>query len=364
MSKLDSIIKEINKEYKEEIAFNGNDAELIKYEKVPFSSPRLNYMMYGGLPMGRMIEFAGAERSGKTTTALDMVKQCQIKFAEEAKKNKTEKRRVCFVDAENTFDVEWATKLGVNVKDLLLIKPQEQYAEQIFEIMRTVIETGEIGLIVLDSVAQLVSKSAFEEDIEKKQYGGIAMSLTKFCNIIVPLLGKYNCMCIMINQVREDLNNPYNEFITPGGRGFKHNCSVRLMFQQGNFIDVNNKELTRGAENPAGNLVKVKIEKDDNAIWYTIGAEDKLMKYIVEKGSIAIDGISLTVSKVDNFSFSVSIIPHTAKETILSHKSVGDIVNLENDVIGKYVDKLINFSNKNNKVESNITREFLIKNGY
>ena len=81
MSKLDSIIKEINKEYKEEIAFNGNDAELIKYEKVPFSSPRLNYMMYGGLPMGRMIEFAGAERSGKTTTALDMVKQCQIKLA-------------------------------------------------------------------------------------------------------------------------------------------------------------------------------------------------------------------------------------------------------------------------------------------
>ena len=261
MSRLDSLIKEINKEYKEEIAFNGNDAALRKYELVPFSSPRLNYMLYGGLPMGRMIEFAGAERSGKTTTALDMVKQCQIKFEEEAKKNKTEKRRVCFVDAENTFDVDWATKLGVKVKDLLLIKPQEQYAEQIFEIMRTVIETGEVGLIVLDSVAQLVSKSAFEEDIEKKQYGGIAMSLTKFCNIVVPLLGKYNCMCIMINQVREDLNNPYNEFITPGGRGFKHNCSVRLMFQQGNFIDVNNKELTRGAENPSGNLVKVKIEK-------------------------------------------------------------------------------------------------------
>lgn len=261
MSKLDALIKEINKEYKEEIAFNGNDAALRKYELVPFSSPRLNYMLYGGLPMGRMIEFAGAERSGKTTTALDMVKQCQIKFEEEAKKNKTEKRRVCFVDAENTFDVDWATKLGVKVKDLLLIKPQEQYAEQIFEIMKTVIETGEVGLIVLDSVAQLVSKSAFEEDIEKKQYGGIAMSLTKFCNIVVPLLGKYNCMCIMINQVREDLNNPYNEFITPGGRGFKHNCSVRLMFQQGNFIDVNNKELTRGAENPSGNLVKVKIEK-------------------------------------------------------------------------------------------------------
>ena len=256
MSKLDTLIKQINKEYKEEIAFNGNDASLMKYELVPFSSPRLNYMMYGGLPMGRMIEFAGAEKSGKTTTALDIVKNCQIKFEQEG-----QGRKVCFVDAENTFDVEWATKLGVKVEDLLLIKPQEQYAEQIFEIMRAVIETGEVGLIVLDSVAQLVSKQAFEEDIEKKTYGGIAMSLTKFCNIVVPLLGKYNCMCIMINQVREDLNNPYNTFITPGGRGFKHNCSVRLMFQQGDFLDVNYKHLNRGCENPAGNEVNVRIEK-------------------------------------------------------------------------------------------------------
>lgn len=256
MSKLDVLIKEINKEYKEEIAFKGNDIEVYKYEKVPFSSPRLNYMLYGGLPMGRMIEFAGPEKSGKTTTALDMVKQCQLKFKEEK-----QGRKVCFVDSENTFDVEWATKLGVNVDDLILIRPQEQYAEQIFDIMKAIVETGEVGLIVLDSVAQLVGKNAISEDIEKKQYGGIAMPLTKFCNIVVPLLGKYNCMCIMINQVREDLNNQYNEFITPGGRGFKHNCSVRLMFRQGPFIDVNNRELTRGAENPAGNLVKVHVEK-------------------------------------------------------------------------------------------------------
>lgn len=270
MSKLDELIKDINKQYKEEIAFKGNDSNLYKYELVPFSSPRLNYMLYGGLPMGRMIEFAGAEKSGKTTTALDMVKNCQKKFEEEYEFAKSKKclgdsniieRKVCFVDAENTFDVEWAEKLGVDIDKLILIKPQEQYAEQVFDIIKAIVETGEVGLVVLDSVAQLVSKAAMEESMEKKQYGGIALSLTKFCNIVVPLLGKYNCMCIMINQVREDLNNPYNDFVTPGGRGFKHNCSVRLMFQQGSFIDANNKELTRGAENPAGNLVKVKIEK-------------------------------------------------------------------------------------------------------
>lgn len=105
------------------------------------------------------------------------------------------------------------------------------------------------------------------------------------------------------------------------------------------------------------------IQKDDNAIWYTVKAHDSLMKYIVEKGSIAIDGISLTVAKVSDKNFSVSIIPHTAKETILSHRKIGDSVNLENDIIGKYVDKLINFRS-DNKAQSNITREFLIENGF
>ncbi|MBN9648980.1 riboflavin synthase [Terrisporobacter glycolicus] len=107
----------------------------------------------------------------------------------------------------------------------------------------------------------------------------------------------------------------------------------------------------------------IKIKRDDNAIWYTVTVEDNLIKYIVEKGSIAIDGISLTVANVNNNSFSVSIIPHTSQETILSHRLVGDIVNIENDIIGKYVEKLITFK-KNKKDESNITMDFLINNGF
>ena len=107
----------------------------------------------------------------------------------------------------------------------------------------------------------------------------------------------------------------------------------------------------------------IKIKRDDNAIWYTIIVEDSLIRYIVEKGSVAIDGISLTIANVNESSFSVSIIPHTSQETTLSHRLVGDIVNIENDVIGKYVEKLINFE-KNKKDESNITMDFLINNGF
>lgn len=99
------------------------------------------------------------------------------------------------------------------------------------------------------------------------------------------------------------------------------------------------------------------IKKDDIAIWYTVKADSKIMRYVIEKGSITVDGISLTVAKIGHDNFSVSIIPHTVKETILSEKKIGAIVNLENDVVGKYIEKMISTS-------KGITKEFLFENGF
>ena len=104
--------------------------------------------------------------------------------------------------------------------------------------------------------------------------------------------------------------------------------------------------------------------KEKNAVWVTIGADKKILKYIIEKGSIAIDGISLTVAYVDEEVFKVSIIPHTGEETTLLTKTVGESVNLECDMIGKYVEKLLGFNNKEEKKESSITEEFLRNNGF
>lgn len=102
------------------------------------------------------------------------------------------------------------------------------------------------------------------------------------------------------------------------------------------------------------------IRRDDNAVWYTIKAPEHIMRYIVEKGSIAIDGISLTVAYEETDTFKVSIIPHTLSETALYIKKSGDIVNLENDCIGKYVEKLLKPYGKS----GSITREFLLENGF
>ena len=111
------------------------------------------------------------------------------------------------------------------------------------------------------------------------------------------------------------------------------------------------------------------MKKDDNAIILTIEVPRQLMKYIVEKGSVAVDGISLTVASLTDNSFSIAVIPHTLKETVLYYKKEGDKVNIENDVIGKYVERLLTFKeddkeNSNDSKKSNITMEFLLKNGF
>ena len=108
-----------------------------------------------------------------------------------------------------------------------------------------------------------------------------------------------------------------------------------------------------------------RIEKDDNAIWYTIAAGPEILRYVVEKGSITIDGISLTVARVDSDSFAISAIPHTVSVTVLADRKPGDQVNLETDIVGKYVEKLLQPPPPaEEERKSGITREFLTRYGF
>lgn len=106
------------------------------------------------------------------------------------------------------------------------------------------------------------------------------------------------------------------------------------------------------------------LKKEDNAIWITIKTSVDILRYILYKGSITIDGISLTIAYVDDDVFKVSIIPHTLQQTILSSKNIGDSVNLECDIIGKYVEKLLGISKPNKQQANNINETFLKENGF
>lgn len=259
--KLDDLVKDINKTFKEDLIHKGL-AEY-DYERIPFTSPRLNYMTFGGLPIGKLIEFYGAEHSGKTTTALDEVANYQNMERIKAEKDSTyEPRTVVYVDAENTLDNIWATKLGVDVDSMFIFNPTNQGAETIFEQLLKMIDTGEVGFMVIDSLGVMVSNQALEKSVEDKTYGGIAMALTNFSKKAEMLCHKHKCTIIGINQMRADMNSQFGGMTTTGGMAWKHNCSVRLEFRMGKYFDDKGNDLSRGAENPVGNYVLVSMIKN------------------------------------------------------------------------------------------------------
>ena len=263
---MDALMKELNKSVKEDVLSKG--LAQYNYQKIPFTSPRMNYCTYGGLPVGKLIEFYGEEHGGKTTTALDIVANFQA--LERRKAEETDnysERSVLYCDCENTLDVEWATKLGVDIDSMYVLQPKSQSAEQIFQLITDAVETDEIGMFVIDSLGAMVSSGELDpkKTYEDKFYGGISMPLTRFSKKIEMLMARHNCTGIGINQVREDMNSMWGGYTTPGGKAWKHLCAVRMQFSRGKFFDENGKELTRSAETPSGNFVQVSITKIKSA---------------------------------------------------------------------------------------------------
>lgn len=140
----------------------------------------------------------------------------------------------------------------------------------------------------------------------------------------------------------------------------KHGSHVNLeraMAADGRF----GGHIVAGHVDGTGKIVSTR--RDDTAVWYTVKAAPQILRYIVEKGSVAVDGISLTVAEVFHDKFSISAIPHTVDQTVLKERAAGDVVNLETDIIGKYVEKLMQPVSPEPE-KSRITRDFLYQNGF
>lgn len=284
--KLTDLIKQINKQYKSTIISQGLPEDNI--DKIPFSSPRLNYMLYGGIPQGRLIEFFGNEGGGKTTSALDVVKNAQKMFLD---------KKVLYIDCERTLDTEWASLLGVNIDELILLRPETETAEQIFEIALQFMDSEEICLCVLDSLGVMVSAQAYEKTMEEKTYGGISQALTLFSRKAVPICARTKCTFIGINQMRDDMGSMYGGETTTGGKAWRHNCSLRLQFRKGDFVDDKNNSLTRACENPAGNLVQCSIVKSK------VCRSDRRTGFYTLKYLSGIDYISDTIDVAQKLEF-------------------------------------------------------------
>ena len=265
---LAEVMKKISKKYGDNVGRVG--AQDLSVDGVlSLGRPSLDFCIYGRVPEGRIVEFSGPEGSGKTTNAFLAAASYQ---RAEVKRNPENPRSIVFLDNEGTLDREWAAKMGYDISEdatvpTILIRPEAQSAEEIFDMALDMLKTGEVGLLIFDSIATLVPMQIADESMEKQQMGGIAKALTRFANTAIGLLRKYKATLIAINQVRENIGGYGPALSTPGGRAWKHACSMRLMFKRGAFFDEDGNELTTSAESPAGHIIDMAVLKTKTCRW-------------------------------------------------------------------------------------------------
>jgi len=259
----------------------------VQGERIPFSSPLMNWFTYGGVPRNKVTEVYGDFGSGKSTVSQDICKNAAALFQTEydakvselqekiASGNKTAKdeleeleelgpKKVLYIDIEHSFDITWAKTLGLDLSVIDVMQPPNVFGEDVLQTVRELVETGELGLIVLDSLPALTPKTVMEKKIGERTVAALAGLLDTFYKLIIPLLTRYGCTLICINQIRDSMDNPYI-VKTPGGNAPRFYASLRLMMRKGKPIDFLGNELPQTAENPAGCIIQATMTKQKTA---------------------------------------------------------------------------------------------------
>ena len=241
---LDAALSQIERAFgKGSIMRLGKNEKSVEIETISTGSIGLDIALgVGGLPRGRVIEIYGPESSGKTTLALHTVAEAQKKGG------------VCgFIDAEHALDPIYAKKLGVNLEDLLISQPDT--GEQGLEIADTLVRSGAIDVLVIDSVAALVPRAEIEGEMGDVQPGLQARLMSQALRKLTASISRSNCMVIFINQIRMKIGVMYGSpETTTGGNALKFYASVRL--------DIRRIGSIKDKEEVIGNTTRVKVVKN------------------------------------------------------------------------------------------------------
>ncbi|RGZ19170.1 recombinase RecA [Agathobacter rectalis] len=241
---LDAAIAQIEKQYgKGSVMKLGDNSANMNVETVPTGSLSLDIALgLGGLPKGRIIEVYGPESSGKTTVALHCVAEVQKRGGIAG-----------FIDAEHALDPVYARNIGVDIDNLYISQPD--CGEQALEITETMVRSGAVDIVVVDSVAALVPKAEIDGDMGDSHVGLQARLMSQALRKLTAVISKSNCIVIFINQLREKVGVMFgNPETTTGGRALKFYSSVRL--------DVRRTESLKQGGEIVGNHVRVKVVKN------------------------------------------------------------------------------------------------------
>lgn len=241
---LESAIAQIEKQYgKGSVMKLGDTTSRMGVEVVPTGSLSLDIALgVGGIPKGRIIEVYGPESSGKTTVALHMVAEVQKRGGIAG-----------FIDAEHALDPTYARNIGVDIDELYISQPD--CGEQALEITETMVRSGAVDIVIVDSVAALVPKAEIDGDMGDSHVGLQARLMSQALRKLTSVINKSNCIVIFINQLREKIGVMFgNPETTTGGRALKFYASVRL--------DVRRVETLKQGGEMIGNHVRVKVVKN------------------------------------------------------------------------------------------------------
>ena len=241
---LDAAIAKLEKDFgKGTVMRLGDPSAQVAVETIPTGSLSLDLALgLGGVPKGRIVEIYGPESSGKTTVALHMIAEVQKRGGIAG-----------FIDAEHALDPVYAKNIGVDIDELYISQPDS--GDQALEITETMVRSGAMDIIVVDSVAALVPKQEIEGDMGDSHVGLQARLMSQALRKLTAVISKSNCVVIFINQLREKLGVMFgNPETTTGGRALKFYSSVRM--------DVRRIETLKQSGEMVGNRTRVKIVKN------------------------------------------------------------------------------------------------------